>query len=357
MLALTACTATPTPPPPTPAAPTSESREPTPASATSPPPTSASPPTPTAPAGLIVYVTEATNVESDPAWDAVQALAQGKGWQAEIVFAADLAERMAATPDLVVSVSAALSMEMVAALARDQPGTHFVLLGGSPPAETLANVLFLGGPESRHDQAGFLAGVAAGFATGTERVAVFSDTTTVEGRKYRNGFVSGVRYACPKCRIDTIDLAGSTATEFARGEAVKYAALGADVIFAAAGPAGDAALRAAVEAGAAVIGSGADVYLTAFEGGAAPGAERVLASVYLDAGRALATALPAVVAEAPPSGVEPLTVANGGVVMTPLRDPGGRLSPLDVQDIEAIRLRLSDRSLETGVDPATGEER
>jgi basic membrane lipoprotein Med (substrate-binding protein (PBP1-ABC) superfamily) len=166
-----------------------------------------------------------------------------------------------------------------------------------------------------------------------------------------------VRFTCPKCRIDTIDLAGTEATEFARGEGVKYAALGADVIFAAAGASGDAALLDAAQVGAFVVGSGNDVFVTVFGGGSEAGADRVLTSVYLAWEAALGSALQDFADGSSRSGVEPLSLANGGVVMAPLRDPDGVLSLLDQQDIESTKARLADRSLETGVDPLTGQER
>ncbi len=267
----------------------------------------------------------------------------------------------------------------VAAVA--QAGTEIVILNGAPgegdfcalleqlPAAYLigvdtpvcdpapANLLVLGGPESRQDQAGFLAGLAAGFATATERVAVFADATTPDGLKYRNGFLSGARYACPKCRLDTVDLDGTQAVDFAAAEAGKYVSLGADVLFAAAGPAGDAALRSAAAAGGWVIGSGGDVYITLFAAGAAAGADRVLTSVYLDYGAALAAALRAYAGGEQPAGRQPLALANGGVVLAPWRNAEAALSPLDLKDVEQTRLRLAERTLETGVDPVTGAER
>jgi basic membrane lipoprotein Med (substrate-binding protein (PBP1-ABC) superfamily) len=99
------------------------------------------------------------------------------------------------------------------------------------------------------------------------------------------------------------------------------------------------------------------VFVTVFEAGTLAGADRVLTSAYVDLGGALTQVLSAYAAGQPPTGALPLTLANAGVVLAPYRHSEGALSPLDVQDVEQARLRLAERSLETGVDPLTGDER
>lgn len=347
---LAACAATPTPQATPAATPSLPAPGLTAESATA---TRAPDPTATAlPARLVLIAPE----QAGRVFETTQRAAQELGWAFEFAPASAEAIHNAAgsRATVVVVEDASLGAAMLEA-ARASSQTYFIGLG-QPAADDLpSNVLLLGGPDDRADQAGFLAGVVAGFATTTERVAVFSDTTTPKGLNYRNGFINGVRYTCPKCRIDTIDLAGTEATEFARGEAVKYAALGADVIFAAAGPAGEAALTAAAESGARVIGAERDVYVEVFDNGAAPGGERVLASAYVELDPALLSALRAYAAGQPRSGVEALSLANEGVWLSALHNAEGVLSPLDVQDIEATRQRLAERALETGVDPPTGE--
>lgn len=57
------------------------------------------------------------------------------------------------------------------------------------------------GPRLRFDQAGFLAGVAAGLATKSHGVGYVA-SSQVDGEAYLSGFEEGVRYACPKCRLE-----------------------------------------------------------------------------------------------------------------------------------------------------------
>lgn len=357
-LALAGCGRAPTAtPPPEPGL----TAQPPTVTAAAPPPTTTAQPAPTATAsgfGLGFLA-----VDGDPRpMAAAQSTAAELGWRFETT-SATAAEAAAALQQLaaqgagVIVVEGSALGDATRAAAAEWPAVYFIALGQADGNALPGNVLNLGGPEDRLDQAGFLAGMVAGFATETERVAVVSDTTSAAGRKYRNGFLSGVRYTCPKCRLDTLDLSETAATEFARAEAVKYAALGADVIFAAAGPAGEAALLGAAEAGAWVIGSNRDARVELFGAGGAPGADQVLTSVYADPGAALAAALRAYQAGQSFSGVQPLSLANAGIGLAPLHDPAGRLEPLDVQDVETARQRLAERALETGVDPATGDER
>jgi hypothetical protein len=83
----------------------------------------------------------------------------------------------------------------------------------------------------------------------------------------------------------------------------------------------------------------------------------VLTSVYLDAGEAVRAALAAFHDGKPLSGVQPLSAASGAIVLAPIRSPADRLSIPDQADIATALARLADGSLETGIDPVTGEEK
>ncbi len=257
----------------------------------------------------------------------------------------------------IIVVSGVITDAHLCDLAHRFPGTYFVSFYSGDCTAWPSNWLFIGGPESREDQAGFLAGMAAGFATEQKYVTAISDPNSVEGRKYRNGFLHGVRYACPKCRVEFIDVANTADTATASTEAEKYVLFGSDVVFAAAGEAGEAALVAAAQKGGWVIGSGSDVYVSLFGNGSTAGADRVLTSVYIDAGEAVHTALTAYHDGTPMYGTHPFSAALGAVALAPIRAPAGILSIPDQADIANALARLADGSLETGIDPATGEER
>ncbi|MGQ0604958.1 MAG: BMP family lipoprotein [Anaerolineales bacterium] len=241
-------------------------------------------------------------------------------------------------------------------IARQFPDSYFV--GFYNTACVNSSILSLGNEQDREDQAGFIAGMVAGYATDTEHIAVFASTLTYEALKYRNGFLAGVRYTCPKCRVEIIDLPNPGDIEFASAEALKLVALGVDMVFATAGSAGNAALQSSAQTGAWVIGSQSDVSKTAFGSDSVSGDDRVLTSVYTDIREALQTALMDFGNGNPRFGAEPLSLANGGVVMAPFgANTDAVLSPLDRQEIEAAIQKLADGSLETGIDPVTGEEK
>jgi basic membrane lipoprotein Med (substrate-binding protein (PBP1-ABC) superfamily) len=348
---LAACAAPTASPAPTPAATTGSEATPT---ATAPAET-ARPGEPTlAPPLKIVFVT-AGGAQAEAAQAVVQRAAQEFGWSFERMPEASpgAINTVAQAGADVIVIDGLAAQDRALSVAADYPSAYFIGLHPSAGGDLPANMITLGGVDSRHDQAGFLAGMAAGFASETQKVAVVGDPNTAEGRKYRNGFLHGVRYACPKCRVDFIDLGATEGT--LSEEAVRYALFGFDVIFAAAGQPGDEALRAAAEKGAFVIGSRSDMYTTLFGNGAAPGAERVLTSVFLDEAQALLAALAAFRIGHPFTGAQPLSAANGAVSLAPIR--GNRLSLPDQQDIAAALARLADGSLETGIDPVTGEEK
>ena len=290
---------------------------------------------------------------------AIQRAAEDFGWETELGTGngsiegtiSDLAQNGA---QVIVTLGEPMQAATLS-VARKFPDSYFIGMYQSG-TDLPAKVLLLDGATAREDQAGFQAGMAAGFVTQVKRVAVIGDPKSAGGLKYRNGFLHGVRYTCPRCRVDNIDVLNHADTADAADKAAKYKLFGVDVFFAAADRAGDAALLKVAQAGAKVIGSGSDVYATLFENGATPGAENVLTSAYIDPAAALYTALTQYHAGAPLLGAQPLSAANGAVRLAPYRDVA-IFSPLDQQALATMLMRLADGSFETGIDPLTGEER
>jgi len=287
----------------------------------------------------------------------IQHAAQEFGWPYEWMqdTSADALRRLAQSASVVL-IDGMLT-EASHAIIFEFSSVYFIGVSTGGGAFPPPNLLALGSALSREDQAGFLAGMLAGFATQTQKVAVLSDPNSTEGRKYRNGFLHGVRYACPKCGVDFIDVTDVNDSTATIQSATIHISTGFDVFFAAAGQAGNEALVSAAQKGAWVIGSGSDVYVTLFDGGLVAGAERVLTSVYLDPGGAVRAALAAFHDGNPLSGVQPFSAANGAITLAPYRAADGPLNALDQAALAAAFARLADGSLETGIDPVTGEER
>jgi basic membrane lipoprotein Med (substrate-binding protein (PBP1-ABC) superfamily) len=334
------------------------------ATASSLPPTAAAPdptatpaPTPTPPPLAVGYIAAGPGTPGVLA--AVEAAAAQHGWVVQRApEPTGDALRALVAQGIRLLVADGPEFEAVAheAAAQD-PDLYVVGVGHAGLDGELPNLLALGGSQSREDQLGFMAGYVAGLLTEGRIVTAVANTATPVGLKYRNGYLHGVRYACSRCRIDFIDLTDESATIFAAERAQLNASLSSDVVFAAAGEAGRAALRAGAGAGAWVIGASADVYEAVFAAGAEPGADRLVTSVYFDLGAVVRAALDAYAAGDPPSGLQPPAAANGAVFVAPYRVDEDVLSALDRQDVETTLSRLADGSLDTGVDPLTGLER
>jgi basic membrane lipoprotein Med (substrate-binding protein (PBP1-ABC) superfamily) len=334
-----------------------------PATATAAPSTpTAVPPTPTPRPPMVGYVSAQSPApaELDAAVAAIQRAAKGFGWEVQAgqsstpaeLAVLDLAQKGAR---VIVTFGQPMQAATLSA-AQKFPNIYFVGLSQTG-AEVPANVLLLDDTNPREDQAGFLAGMAAGFVTKTRRVAVIGDAMSSTGLRYRNGFLHGVRYTCPMCRLDAIDVLNAADIAGTADLAGRFQVYGVDVFFAAAGDAGDAALVKVTRAGAWGIGSGRDVMGPLFSGGSAAGADHILASVYIDGASAVANALALYHAGTPLTGTQSLSAATGALIMAPGPDTPGGLSALDRQDLAAMVSQLADGSFDTGIDPVTGQER
>jgi hypothetical protein len=67
------------------------------------------------------------------------------------------------------------------------------------------------GPTVAYDQAGFLAGVAAGLATRTGLVGLLPVAGSDSAVDFRAGFEEGLLYSCPKCQLETVSNPGQAA--------------------------------------------------------------------------------------------------------------------------------------------------
>lgn len=227
---------------------------------------------------------------------------------------------------------------------------YVVNLGTSVVEEGLA----LDTTQVRWDQAGFLLGLAAGWATEARQVGVVSAGTDVQTLSYRNGFLSGVRYSCPTCLIDQFDLPELSDAALAATQGAQFATYGSDVIFVAPAPAAGAMLHALAQNGILVLGADTDM-TAAFGADTTAWPDKALVDVRVDAVAALAQALRDYAAGAAATGVQPMSIERGGLTLGPWHDPNGLITPLDQRDLDAARARVASGVLDVGVDTATGE--
>ena len=218
-------------------------------------------------------------------------------------------------------------------MALDHPDTMFIVLGHSFP-EPLPNLL---SASYRMEEGGFLAGALAGRASESGVVAVVAGMQVPAVEALVAGFERGVEYACPDCRA-IVEFAGSF-SDLGLGQELgrEMVSRGADVVFNAAGPLGSAAIRAAAQEGAWVIGVDWDEYRATFLEGRAPGADHVLGSVVLRADKRLLKALAGIARGGFEPGNHVLGFAEEAIEFV----PGGAVAHPDAPGLEAYVKELA----------------
>jgi basic membrane protein A len=207
----------------------------------------------------------------------------------------------------------------------------------------------------REDQAGFMAGVLAGQMTESKTVGIVAGMEIPPVKKFRNGYENGVKYICPDCK--TIGVYIDSFTDPARGKAAAESQIaeGADVIFGAGGPTGSGGILGAAQQGTWVIGVDQDEYFTTFKGGSEAGADKLLSSAMKRVDVAVYTAIQ----EANEGTFEGRTAlfdaASNGVGLAPFHDTESAVPDEVKAKLDETFQMLADGSLETGVDPVTGD--
>lgn len=121
------------------------------------------------------------------------------GWAADMGMDAQVGSPGAVDPDgLMAAVGAEAELASVADAWSDE-GVLLVLL--EPAMMRPGPIVSTIGPETRLDQAGFLAGLAAGYATKFGGVGLVGGD---DGSAFASGFGEGLRYACPRCRLESV---------------------------------------------------------------------------------------------------------------------------------------------------------
>jgi basic membrane lipoprotein Med (substrate-binding protein (PBP1-ABC) superfamily) len=207
----------------------------------------------------------------------------------------------------------------------------------------------------RDDQAAFLAGALAGLASRSQVVGVVAGHQAPRSRKYVNGFAQGAAETCPACRVLSAYVTADTDPAEAERAAQKQIAAGADVIFGAAGQAGQAALLYAAGQAVYVIGAETDAYLTLFEEGAAPGADWVLGSAVKRVDVAVTASVEARLRGTFAAGTLVFEASNGGIGLAPFHTPAPVVTGEAQARLAEIQAGLASGALQTGVDLATGE--
>ncbi|MFW6115832.1 MAG: BMP family ABC transporter substrate-binding protein [Chloroflexota bacterium] len=248
--------------------------------------------------------------------------------------------------NLVVTVGSRTGPE-VERLAARHPEAHFIVVDHEP-SEERKNVTGLVFAE---DQAGYLAGALAGLITVENVVGFVGGPDVAPVRKFQRGFEHGLAHT--NTRAELLDATTGSFTDVQRGEETgrEIVAQGADVVFAAAGKSGAAALRAAAGEGAWVIGVDQDQWVTTFEEGAVQGSRCLLTSAVKRVDRAVCDAVSRAAKGRLRSGVLSFNLGNGGVGLAPYHETDAEVSSEVKGQINEIADGLRQGEIQTYVGP------
>ena len=252
-------------------------------------------------------------------------------------------------PDVVVTVGFLLA-DATKKFAQDHPDVFFVGVDQFQEdyGDNYSGVLF------REDQGGYLAGAMAGLLTESNVVGVVGGRQDVPPVvRLVNGYEAGAKAENPD--VDVLSVYNQSFTDPAKGrsDAEQMLGEGADVIFGAGGQTGSGGIQAAAEQGAWAIGVDQDEYFTTFDGGNARGSEFLATSAVKRVDLGVFEQIAAAVQDEFEGGIFTLEAANDGITYAPFHDAD---IPEDVAArMEEIRQGLADGSIDTGIDPVTGE--
>jgi simple sugar transport system permease protein len=201
-------------------------------------------------------------------------------------------------------------------LARRHPDIRFLVVDYEPlpDSDNVTGIVFA------EDQAGFLAGALAGLMTQQGAVGFVGGGDVVPVRKYHRGFEHGL--ALTNRSAEVRQTYTGSFTDLAAGveAAEDIVKQGADVVFAAGGECGSAAIQTAAREGAWVIGVDQDEWNTTFQGGNVEGADRLLTSAMKRVGQAVEAAIGQAVKGELTGGVTRFSLENDGVGLAPYHE-------------------------------------
>jgi basic membrane lipoprotein Med (substrate-binding protein (PBP1-ABC) superfamily) len=253
---------------------------------------------------------------------------------------------------VVISVGFTIYDDTLAA-AEANPDTYFI---GVDHFDTggLPNYV---GLDFRDDQAGFLMGVMAALVTETNIVAAVYGPNDPQVVRFRNGYEQGARYINPDIEVVGVHLDSYEDPVNGASTASQYLGEGADVVFGVGGPTGTGAITLAAEEGAWVIGVDQDEFMTSFNEGETPGADRIISSAIKRIDNAVYAMLEVLVAgdmENFPGGSNFVSsAASGGIDFAPQHNAD--IPPEIHEQVREVLELLASGEIETGVDPVSGE--
>jgi general nucleoside transport system permease protein len=201
------------------------------------------------------------------------------------------------------------------------------------------------------DQAGFLAGALAGYMTKSNILGIVAGEEIPPVVKYYKGFAHGAKHTNSKVQVIGEYVGAFNDPEKGRLAAQALIQQGADIIFAPAGLTGSGAIQRAAELGVWVIGVDQDEWVTTFEGGQAPGADRLLSSAVKRVDNAVYSTIKQIIRKKQTETVTTFTVANEGISLAPYHAAEDEIPELAKGRIDEITTGLRSDAITTGVGP------
>jgi basic membrane lipoprotein Med (substrate-binding protein (PBP1-ABC) superfamily) len=266
----------------------------------------------------------------------------------EADYAKNIATALEAGPDVVVTTGFLIGTDTLAA-AKANTDTKFIGIdqfdnGG------LDNYI---GVQANEDEGGYMAGVLAASLSESGVIGVVAGKQSVPAVvKLVNGYEVGAKSVNPDIRVLSIYNADFNLPQVGASNAQQFIGEGADVIFGAGGKTGSGGVAEATKSGVWGIGVDQDEYFTTFNGGSAPGADKLATSAIKRVDVAVFANIVSALDGSFKGGLYVLTAENAGITYAPFHDA-------DIPDaaaaaVEEARKGLADGSIKTGLDPATG---
>ena len=209
------------------------------------------------------------------------------------------------------------------------------------------------GIQYNEDEGGYLAGVMAASLSESGIVGVVGGLQSVPPVvKLVNGYEIGAKSVNPDIKVLKIYNDSFYTPDKGASDANQFIGEGADVIFGAGGPTGSGGVSAATAQGVWGIGVDQDEYFTTFDGGDAPGSDKLATSAVKRVDYGVFAQILNVLEGDFEGGLFILTAENGGIGYAPFHDAD---IPEDIATLlEETRPGLADGSIKTGLDPNTG---
>jgi len=253
------------------------------------------------------------------AYEGLMRAAEQHGLEPDVVetkspaeYEANLRQLIERGDDLIVTIGSTTG-PAVERLATRYPQVHFIIVDyePSPDSKNVTGLVF------SEDQAGFMAGALAGLITERGTVGFVGGMDVAPVRKFQRGFEHGLAYTNRRASVVQSFTDSFTDEEAGQRVGEEMVEQGADVVFAAAGLSGSAAIRSAAQKGAWVIGVDQDQWRTTFQNGQVAGAERLVTSAIKQVDRAVYTAITRAVEGKLHGGALHFDLSNDGVGLAP----------------------------------------